>query len=248
MMKNIVLFLTIAALALSCSKDEDPTSTCSRYLKEYTASNAEPTKYVVENGRLVQTAYGNTISPTVYHYDGSGKLTKTETTSANGTLVYEYSYNNDDRMILTKVHSDDVLVAQAEITYADGFPTRYIFKSGMDLSVQSISESEYEYEDGNPVKQTIYIYRSDAAKPDPMEIITIRYDSYKNPFNTLNQPASAFMSNNPIEYIYQNQQENNNVISYTYNNDGYPVTYETTHVNRPDYPVVTGTYAYNDCQ
>jgi hypothetical protein len=147
-----------------------------------------------------------------------------------------------------KVLADDVLVAQAEVTYANGFPSRYLYRSGMNMSTQTISETEYAYEDGNPVKQTMYIYRSDGEKSTPFEIVTIDYDSNKNPFNTLNQPAAAIVKNNPVAYTYQNEEANNSVISYTYNNDGYPITFETTHVNRPEYPVVTGTYSYSDCQ
>ncbi|HYG38567.1 MAG TPA: hypothetical protein VD908_08115 [Cytophagales bacterium] len=243
-MKKIIQITTIILLSVSCTNDEivkrTEEDTC--YLSEYTASNSESFTFRMENNKLVETGYGTNSSPTNFTYDDKGYIIKSE----GPNFEEKYYYNSANKIVKSETYSYGVLVERREYLYdSDGNIRKYLASFNLDQQVQSYVEDHYEYKDENRVKTISYVYSSDNMNKADSVVINKKFDDKKNPYNTLNYSYSIYDKNNPIEITYSgDNSENNTVISYTYNENGYPITYETTYVNRTEYPVVTGEYKY----
>lgn len=239
-MKNYTLMAVILTAFFSCNDESEKISAENCHLSAVTASNAPTSGFIVENSRLTGTTYDGVRSDAVYTYDANGRLTKIET----GTSAWLYTYDSNNRMIRYDLYYSDAHEATGEYTYgSNGSLQRYVRTGNLNADVQSLLETEYEFLNGNSVKETSYIYSSGQEKGTPL-VTTIKYDSKKNPYNTLGNSTTLLQANNPIEYRYSGRPEQDTDITYAYNDEGYPVTYKQTAINRADYPDVTGTYEY----
>lgn len=242
-MKKILL-LPLLLFALSCEEEEPQSVSEDCYLAEVTASNSESFKYIMTDGKLTGTAYGDVASDAEYIYDASNKLTKI----VSENLEMHYIYDGQNQMIRSETISDGVLVSKIEYEYENGLPVHSLSTHNLPDDLQGFVETDIEYAGGNPVKNTIYIYNS--ASPDKGEphITTFKYDDKNNPYNTHNNSTlNGPIKNNPIEVNYSTDPQSRTLTTYTYNELGYPVTYTRSWPDRTDdYPDVTGEYIY-DC-
>lgn len=247
-MRKLVFYLLLATILLSC--DEEGGGPVQRtqeqgcYLSEVTASNAETTKFFMQDGRLVGMGYGDIVSEAVYNYDDDGKLVSL----VHGTFKSQYFYNKDGKIIRAENINDGVLISRMEWKYdAEGYPFYTLSTHDINADVQGFTETEIVYEGGNPVKTTAYLYRSNSPdKGNPLVTVT-KYDDKKNPYNTIHSTVGIPIKNNPIQWDYLSDPQSKSVATYTYNEDGYPVTYNYHFPDRTDgYPDIYGEYIY-DC-
>ena len=245
-MKKLFVISLLAVLAFSCEEEglkrvSGARSNFDCYLSSMTASNMETVSWIVEDGKIVGTKYGDVVSETEYIYDDEGKLVE----QIAGTTVWEYTYNNNDKLIKAEVISAGTTVSETTYTYANSGTLKKSIGEFYSDHGTSTTETLYEYKNGNPVKLTTQLSSTDNPDGFPTLITLIEYDSKNSPYSTLNLNSPMTQRNNPIKYTYVDRPEQDQEVNYTYNQEGYPITYEQIEINRPDYPIVTGEYIYS---
>jgi hypothetical protein len=153
---------------------------------------------------------GNTlVHQYTYQYDNSGNLSRCDLTVPSGQVYWEYTYNNDNKII-------------ESIQYHNGQPA---------------NKRTYFYT-GNNMTEAVEYYRFGSIWEEQHRVV-MEYDNKDNPmflhhlpFSEVMDEFADFISPNNQTHVTEYDQwgavESDITYSYTYNAQGYPYVVEQT--------------------
>lgn len=222
---NFFLYLIIAGLIWSCTKDE--LSNPDSVLLTKMNSGGEDIFFKYNGNKLVELYTDEYGTAVVFTYTGD-KITKMEHVDDESQIVlYNYS---DNRLVKAQTFLKGKLVHTAEYSYnTDGTVDVKDLNPQKDGSIYVTSEKEYYDANGNRVKR-------EDSRNNPPTTYSYEYDSKNNPYKNITgfNFITRIGKNNLISETINSGSGfiSNTTHDYQYNELDYPISHTTTRNNK----------------